>query len=100
MEFVGELVAGAAHAGAVRAAALNHEIGNDAVEDQAVVERAGFFLAGFFVGEFLGAFRQADEIGDGLGGFVDQKLDDDVAERGFKNGVGASGTSQDRKSVV
>jgi len=92
MKFVGEFVAGAAHAGAMRASALNHEIGNDAVEDQAVVKRARFFLAGFFVGEFLGAFGETNEIGDGFGSFVDQKLDHDIAERSFKDGVGASGT--------
>ena len=91
MKFVGEFVARSAHAGAVRASTLNHEIGNDAVEDQAVVKGALFLLSGFFVGEFLGAFGEADKICDGLRSFVYEQLDDDVAERGFKDGVGTNG---------
>src|SRR6478736_852603 len=93
MKFVCKFVAGAAHAGAVRASALDHKIGNDAVENESVIVRAFFFLAGFFVSEFLGAFGQADKIFNSLGGLLVEQLDDDVALRGFENGIGASGTS-------
>src|SRR5438445_4291548 len=93
MKFVGEFIAWPAHAGTVRAASLNHEIRNDAVEDEAVIERALFFLSGFFVGEFPGAFSETDKVFDSFGGFFFQQFDDDVALRGFENGIGASGTS-------
>src|SRR6266403_1500588 len=93
MKFVGEFVTRAAHAGTVRAPALNHKIGNDAMEHQAVIERALFFLSGFFIAEFLGAFRESDEVFDGFGCFLIEELDYDVALRGFKDGVAASRTS-------
>src|SRR6266481_177471 len=92
MKFVGEFVSRAAHTGTVRAPALNHKIGNYAMEHQAVIEWALFFFAGFFVDEFLGAFSEADEVFDGLRCFLVEQLDDDLALRGFKDGVGAGRT--------
>src|SRR4029434_625091 len=93
MEFIGEFVAGATHAGTVRAAALNHKIRNDPVEDESIVKGPLFFLSGFFVREFLGPFGETDEIFNSFGSFLVQQLDDDVALRGFTDGVGARGTS-------
>ena len=93
MKFVGKFVAWPAHAGTVRAASLNHEVRNDTVEDEAIVESALFFLSGFFVGEFPGTFSETDKVFHSFGGFFFQQSNDDVALRGFENGIGASGTS-------
>ena len=78
-ELVLEAVAGAAGAGAERAAALDHEAVDDAVERQAVVERPVDRLAGDRILPRLGAFGEADEVGDGLGRDVVEQLDDEGA---------------------
>src|SRR5258708_27860524 len=70
MEFVAETVAGIAGSRAQRASALDHELRDHAMEHQAVVKRALHFLTGARVLEFLGAFGEADEILDCLGGFL------------------------------
>ena len=62
MEFVVELITGAAATGAGRVAALNHKVGDDAVEDQAVVKTV---------------VRQIFKVGDGARGFVGEKFDFD-----------------------
>ena len=69
---VGELVAGAAHAGAFGVAALDHELGDDAMEDGAVVELRALLAAAVPV---LGAFGEADKVGDGLGCVFFEELD-------------------------
>ena len=78
---------------AAGAAALNHKIGNYAVKGQAVVIVFLMLLAGSFVGELFGAFGQADEVSDGLGRFLLEQADDNVALRGLKNGVGSCGSA-------
>ena len=69
MEFIGKLIAGAAHAGAGRVAALDHERLDDAVEGGVVVEAIA---------------RQEDEVVHGLGGLISEELDDDVALAGLE----------------
>ncbi len=83
---VGELVAGAAHAGAFGVAALDHEVGDDAVEDGAVVELGALLAAAV---PLLGAFGEADEVGDGLGCVLLEELADDGAFGGLEGCVGA-----------
>lgn len=81
VDFVVELVAGSAHAAAEGIAALDHEVLDDPVEDGAVVKRcAGLVLAGLRVGPGLFASGQANEVGNGLGGVVAEKVNLDVAQ--------------------
>src|SRR5262245_3584855 len=62
MKLICELVSRPAHPRSVWAASLNHEVRNDAVENQPVVKRPLLLFSGLFVCEFLGSFRQTDEI--------------------------------------
>src|SRR5215469_7976926 len=57
MEFIGELIAGAAPSGALRTSTLDHEVRNHAVKDDAVIEG----LACLF------PFREIDEVLHRLG---------------------------------
>src|SRR2546423_14709661 len=93
MEFVAKGVTWTAAAAAFGASALNHEIGDNSMEDQAIVIVAFLFLAGARVLEFLSTFGKPDEVGHGLRRFFLQQPDDDVALRGFKNGIGSCGTA-------
>ena len=78
VDFVVEVVAGAAGAGAQGAAALDHEILDDAVEGQTVIERLMAGLAGHRVDPFLLAGGEAKEIGSGIRGLVVEQVDGDV----------------------
>ena len=69
------------------AAALDHELRNDAMKRQSVEKRPLGLLSRLGVGEFLGAFREADEILDGLGRLFFKEAADDLALRSFQNGV-------------
>src|SRR5215510_3854593 len=100
MKLVGKLVSRTAHAGSVGASALNHEIRNHAMENQTVVKRSLFFPSCFFVREFLGSFRQPDEILNSFRSFLVEQLDHNISERSFKNGVRACGTSHVFSSKV
>ncbi len=79
---VGELVPGAAHAGAFGVAGLDHEVRDDAVKDGAVVEFVALFGAGV---PFLGAFGEADEILDGLGGLLFEETGFEGTLRGLED---------------
>ena len=72
IEFIGKSVTGTAAAVSTRASALDHELRNDAVKAEPIIKIALLFLAGGFVGEFLGAFGEADEILNRLGRFLFQ----------------------------
>src|SRR5690625_386129 len=101
VEFVFELVAGAANATAQRVAALDHEVGNDAVENGVVVERdTGFFLAGGRVGPVFGPGGQAHEVFNGLGCVVAEEFDNDVTAVGFDNGFMCSNTHEGYSSII
>src|ERR1700730_9832635 len=89
MKLVGEGVPRPAAAIAAGAAALNHEVRDHAMKGQPVVIILLLFLSRFLVSEFFSALRQTDEIGDGLGRFLLEQTDDDVALRRFKDGVGS-----------
>ena len=66
VDLVLEEVAGVAGTVASAVAALDHEAGDDAVEGGSVVEGlAGDLLVGCGIGPVLGAFGEADEVGDG-----------------------------------
>ena len=87
VDLVLERVARAAGAGAERAAALDHEALDDPVEAEAVVvllpasDRRRH-------GSRLGALGEPDEVLDGLGGVVREKVDDDVAAVGLQGRLG------------
>src|SRR5580693_6558628 len=89
MKLVGKGIPRPAAAIAARAAALDHEVRDHAMEGQPVVIILLLLLSRFLVNEFLGALRQADEIGDGLRRFLFEQTDDDAALRRFKDGVGS-----------
>lgn len=78
VDFVLELVAGAADALAEGVAALDHEVADDAVEDDVLVEGAFLDFAGAGVAPFLGAVGEADEVLDGEGCVVAEEVYDDV----------------------
>ena len=92
VDLVIEEVAGVAGAVADAVAALDHEAGDDAVEGGAVVEGlVVHFLEGLWVGPVLGAFGEADEVGDGDGGFFVVELAGEAAHGGVDDGGGAGG---------
>src|SRR5277367_6526787 len=84
MKFIRKLIARAAASIALRASTLNHEIRNHTVKSKAIVKRPLFFLA---AAEFLGPFRQPDEILHGLRRFFLQQPNYDISLRGFENRV-------------
>jgi hypothetical protein len=59
------------------------------MEDQAVIKRAFHFLPGPRIGEFLGAFGEADEILDGFRGFFFEQTGDNRALRCIEYSVRA-----------
>ena len=83
MDFVIELVSGAACAGAQRVTALNHEAVDHAVEDRAVIQRTGGLLAGRRIGPFALALRKGGEVLDGVGRLLGEKLESDIAHIGM-----------------
>ena len=78
MEFIGELVAGAASTGAGGVAALDHETVNDPVEYGAVVEGAVGGAGG--IGGFVGcsAISEGDKVFDGFRCVVPKEVDFNV----------------------
>ena len=92
VDLVLEEVAGVARAVARAVAALDHEAGDDAVEGGAVVEGlAVHLLQGLGVGPVLGAFGEADEVGDGDGRLLVVELAGQAAHGGVDDGGGAGG---------
>ena len=92
VDLVLEEVAGIAGAVAEAIAALDHEAGDDAVEGGAVVEGLMVhFLEGLGVGPVFGAFGEADEVGDGDGGFLVEELAGEAAHGGVDDGGRAGG---------
>ncbi len=92
VDLVLEEVAGVAGAVAGAVAALDHEAGDDAVEGGAVVEGLVVdLLEGVGVGPVLGAFGEADEVGDGDGGLFVVELAGEAAHGGVDDGGGAGG---------
>src|SRR5580704_2129020 len=89
IKFVAEAVTWIAGSGSEWASALNHELRNHAMKNEAVVKRTLHFLPGLGVLEFLGAFRKAYEIPDGLRGFLIEQADDNRPLRSFEYGVHA-----------
>jgi hypothetical protein len=89
MELVGELVARPARALAETVASLNHEPVDHAVEDDAIVEGPVLSLPGDRILPFFGALRKADEIGDGLGGFLLEQADGERTFGGIETRVRA-----------
>ena len=79
MELVGEVVARAAGALPERIAALDHERVDDPVEDRPVVVRAGALPARARVGPLLGALGEPHEVLHGLGRFLVEQLDRELA---------------------
>src|SRR5579864_536290 len=77
MKLVGEFVAGTAASRSLGTSTLNHEIGNDTMKNEAIVKR----LAG------LGAFRERDEILDGLGRAVGKQAHFEFSFRGIEQGI-------------
>ena len=88
VELVGELVARAAATGSGRVAALDHEALDHPVKDRAIVERARGAARRVLGRVLLGALRQANEVGDGLGRVVSEQSDLDVAAVGVQRGGG------------
>src|SRR5258707_8922946 len=84
MELVGEVVTRSARPLSERIAALNHETIDDAVKDDAVIEGRLAALAGRRVAPFLGALRQAREIGHRVGRLLVKEADLEIALGRFK----------------
>src|ERR1700692_3991855 len=95
MKFVAKAIAGIAGSRSEGASPLNHKLWNHAMENEAVVERTLHFLPGLRVLEFLGAFREADEIPDGLRRFFFEEAYDDRPLRSFEHGIYAWCAGQD-----
>ena len=83
IELIVEVVAGVAGAVARRVATLDHEAGDDAMEGESVVEALAVVLDGAgAAGPVLGAFGEADEVGDGVGGLLIEGLAGEPAHAG------------------
>ena len=74
MDFVVELVPRSAEALAQRVAALNHEPGDDAVKNRSGVERVRSLFAGRWISPFFVAGGETDEVRNGLGRVVSEKV--------------------------
>src|SRR5258707_9359057 len=70
MKLVAEAITGIARSRPEGASALNHELGNYTMENEAIVKWALHLLPGLRVLEFLGAFREPDEISNRLRSFL------------------------------
>src|SRR5271169_4155733 len=95
MKFIAKAIAGIAGSRSERASSLNHELRNHAMENEAVVKWTLHFLPGLRVLEFLGAFREADEIADGLRRFFIEQANDNRPLRSIEHGVNAWCAAQD-----
>ena len=92
IELVLEAETRAAFAGARRVASLDHVSRNDAVEGGAVVERAVVILrSGRGVGPVFSALSEGDEMGDGPGRLLIEKLAGDAANGGVDDRGGLLG---------
>ncbi len=79
MELVGEVVTRSAGPLSERISALDHETIDDAVKDDAVIKGRLPALAGCRVAPFLGALRQASEIGHRVGRLLVKEADLEIA---------------------
>src|SRR5258708_1590456 len=98
MKFIRESIAWTAPPISSGASALNHEIGNHAVKRQAIVEVLLVLLPAHFIGELFGSFRQAYEIGNGLGGLLLQQTNDNITLRSLEYRVRSSRSSHEFSS--
>jgi hypothetical protein len=95
--FILEFVAGIAFTVPLGISTLNHEGGNDAMEDGAVVEGdAMLFGVSDGTGPILGAFGEADKIGDSERGDLGKKRAVEIADGSVDDGSGVGGRGGSR----
>src|SRR5882762_6359285 len=95
MKFISESVPGIAGSRSQGAAALNHEFRNHAMEDEAVIKSALHFFPRARIGEFLGAFGEADKIFDRLRSFFFKQTGHNRSLRSFNYSVRARCAAQE-----